>query len=428
MAAESCITSTRHHTQGFRTNTDTNMSTVEARPSLRVDTHGGRSYTASSAISAGTFYSALGSASLDLPEVTAIQGNSDFNGGTKMGRTDSGFAENASVADESTSGGSPQDTVSLKVSQQHQGLSKGDALREPRKRSSKSNGETRRKSAPSTRSNSRDHTKSKTPSSSRASSNHRSTTRRNSSSKTAASAATISRPSLKRSFTTSGKPPAVPLRSISSTLPHRHAHNPFALHYKSCQLFQSMGSTLAYQDITAVSANADSLNSNSLASHYAPSKPVDNTSPSPLVHDSPDPELDASLIPHPVPQPTVIDWTSPSTRRREYAKIDRNSQGLRGWWRRNAPGWCFKGCRAGFYDGEKDSDAGSVRRYRLELPDENEDDDDDEDDQLLNEKQDGGKARARSTSERRWLGRTLSGFSGKRACGMNDDEGTRKTW
>jgi hypothetical protein len=66
----------------------------------------------------------------------------------------------------------------------------------------------------------------------------------------------------------------------------------------------------------------------------------------------------------------VIDWKSPTTRRREYAEIDKRERGLRGWWRRWSPSWCSKSSRLGFYEGEDNSDAGSVRRYRLELPDE----------------------------------------------------------
>ncbi|KAF2457503.1 hypothetical protein BDY21DRAFT_371690 [Lineolata rhizophorae] len=76
---------------------------------------------------------------------------------------------------------------------------------------------------------------------------------------------------------------------------------------------------------------------------------------------------------------TVMHWTSPSTRAREYAEIDRLGAGWRGWWRRVAPAWCFRGGegarRMGFYEGKEGGDGGvgddgaSVRRYRLELED-----------------------------------------------------------
>ncbi|KAI9768424.1 MAG: hypothetical protein M1835_006872 [Candelina submexicana] len=371
-------------------------------------------------MSQGTFHSALGSALLDHVNPTSGEEPSGLDGGMNMGRrTDSGFAENASLADESSAGGTPDDTVSVKTLRQRHEVCQNDSLRsKPKKRSSRSTADNQHKSTPSSaRSNSRDHRKSKTPSSSRASSNHRPTRRRNSSSMTPASTRT-SRPSCKRSARSScySRPPTVPLQSSSSTLPHRHAHNPFALHYKSCQLFQSIGTpTIAYQeDITAASAaNGHSLTGNN------------------SIH-SPDGELDEEedFDPHPIPRATITDWTSPSTRRREYARIDRNSRGLRGWWRRNAPGWCFKGCRAaGFYDAERDSgsDAGSVRRYRLELPD----DEDDDAINLVDEKSGGDdKVKARSMGRSRgWLGRTWSGFSRKRACkGEEEGEASRKTW
>ncbi|KAL4923251.1 uncharacterized protein BDV17DRAFT_248213 [Aspergillus undulatus] len=73
-------------------------------------------------------------------------------------------------------------------------------------------------------------------------------------------------------------------------------------------------------------------------------------------------------------QPTIIEWTSPSTRRREYKEIDRASSGVRGFWRRVAPRWCqFGNSRVPFYVEREDGKAnyeGSVRRFRMDLPDE----------------------------------------------------------
>ncbi|GKZ26349.1 hypothetical protein AbraIFM66951_003997 [Aspergillus brasiliensis] len=74
------------------------------------------------------------------------------------------------------------------------------------------------------------------------------------------------------------------------------------------------------------------------------------------------------------PTVTVIDWTSPSTRRREYEKIDRASSGVRGFWRRVAPRWCqFGDHRTPFFEEGKDGKGnyeGSVRRFRMDLPEE----------------------------------------------------------
>lgn len=64
---------------------------------------------------------------------------------------------------------------------------------------------------------------------------------------------------------------------------------------------------------------------------------------------------------------TIIDWTAPDTRRREYEKIDKSTRGLRGLWRRVAPQWCRSSGRISFYEDDEDDD-GSVRRYRVEIP------------------------------------------------------------
>jgi hypothetical protein len=70
---------------------------------------------------------------------------------------------------------------------------------------------------------------------------------------------------------------------------------------------------------------------------------------------------------------TVMEWTSPSTRRREYEKIDRASSGMRGLWRRVAPR-CFqtRESRTLFFEEGKPERAGSVRRFRMEIPEDEE--------------------------------------------------------
>lgn len=69
---------------------------------------------------------------------------------------------------------------------------------------------------------------------------------------------------------------------------------------------------------------------------------------------------------------TVMEWTSPSTRRREYEKIDRASRGVRGFWRRVAPRWCQRNSRTPFFEEGKSGREGSVRRFRMDLPDDDE--------------------------------------------------------
>ncbi|KAF3356864.1 Vacuolar protease A [Verticillium dahliae VDG1] len=72
-------------------------------------------------------------------------------------------------------------------------------------------------------------------------------------------------------------------------------------------------------------------------------------------------------IPSPPPQPTHY-WTSDQTRRLEYAAIDAAHQGIKGWVRRHLVPECF-------VPREKtpvafDDETGSVRRYRMELEEE----------------------------------------------------------
>ena len=64
-----------------------------------------------------------------------------------------------------------------------------------------------------------------------------------------------------------------------------------------------------------------------------------------------------------------IDWTLPSTRRREYEKIDNARSGLRGLMRRVTPRILRKDGRVGFHDDGKGSDAGTVRRFRMDVAD-----------------------------------------------------------
>ena len=100
-----------------------------------------------------------------------------------------------------------------------------------------------------------------------------------------------------------------------------------------------------------------------------------NTTAVPSLGDTPR-TLTNKEQPHPQPtysnhvQATTIDWTLPSTRQRQYSEIESSYRGIRGLLRRLTPSFCQKkGNELGFYS-EKDSDAGTVRRYRLSLGDE----------------------------------------------------------
>jgi len=70
---------------------------------------------------------------------------------------------------------------------------------------------------------------------------------------------------------------------------------------------------------------------------------------------------------------TVMSWTSDESRRKEYEKIDRANSGVRGFMRQVLPR-CLQAkslrARRGFFTGECDGD--SVRRFRLDVPEEEE--------------------------------------------------------
>ncbi|KAG0649628.1 hypothetical protein D0Z07_3668 [Hyphodiscus hymeniophilus] len=80
-----------------------------------------------------------------------------------------------------------------------------------------------------------------------------------------------------------------------------------------------------------------------------------------------------TTAPPPAPPPATCQyWTSDSTRRLEYAAIDAASQGVRGFFIKLVPDCILppSSRRTRFHCDDEGSDAGSVRRYRLALPEE----------------------------------------------------------
>lgn len=170
---------------------------------------------------------------------------------------------------------------------------------------------------------------------------------------------------------------ARPVMSIgtSSTSTHNPAKDPLTFHHNSCRLFQSLGVHLAYHQRSPDACPTEGLTDTNNPSSHHDLIPA-HLSTAAISDGLNSPSTDASTT-KPMSS-TIIDWTSTSTRRREYERIDKSHRSLRGWWRRVAPRWFPRprSSRMGFYDG--DSDAGSVRRYRIELPAEGDDSDDDE--------------------------------------------------
>lgn len=172
-----------------------------------------------------------------------------------------------------------------------------------------------------------------------------------------------------------------PLGAVSQ----RRREDLLELHRESCRLFQEgrdlngnhMNNGFVSDSSVAQHRQLNHSKRNSLVSghdngssrheDYAPS-PTKQPS-TPTIRETPQQQQQQNNAD---PDTVMIDWMTPSTRRREYEKIDRQNRGIRGWWRRIAPKWCTsREKRTPFYE-EKDGKAnyeGSVRRFRMDLPD-----------------------------------------------------------
>jgi hypothetical protein len=168
-------------------------------------------------------------------------------------------------------------------------------------------------------------------------------------------------------------------------LPTRDVDDVLALHHRSCTLFRSFTAATTPPESYATTSRFSPSN---LTSASAVSLALSSTG------------IKEEEYPH-VP-PTTIHWTSPSTRRREYAEIDREGRGLRGLLTKIRARWGRASPPVGFWEEDRVGDGGSVRRYRLELPDEEEEE--------FQKKQDGERAvgRERESKNRpgcktRWI-------------------------
>lgn len=139
-----------------------------------------------------------------------------------------------------------------------------------------------------------------------------------------------------------------------------------ALHERSCALFRTT-STATYPSSHPPIANGRN------SYHEEPGAQYDSiSSPETLAEDlsiidekfTLDAEADT-------PSATEIRWTSDETRRREYAEIDRAHSGIKGLFRRMFPKIAAKSNRSRFYSEDDGSDAESIRRYRLDVPEQN---------------------------------------------------------
>lgn len=203
--------------------------------------------------------------------------------------------------------------------------------------------------------------------------------------------------STRRPVTTASIVPVPPPRAT----PHERRESLLALHRESCRLFEEQESadnirpTLQRALSTTHRSRRESHTSSDIG-YSAPPSPIASSQSSRRDYEHRGSLSSAAASPpfhprdrsHTLPSgpaserihspsassmhipATVMEWTSDTTRRREYEKIDRSTRGVRGLWRRVAPRWCHRDSRAPFFEEGKTSREGSVRRFRMDLPDE----------------------------------------------------------
>ncbi|KAF1931698.1 uncharacterized protein M421DRAFT_55657 [Didymella exigua CBS 183.55] len=129
-----------------------------------------------------------------------------------------------------------------------------------------------------------------------------------------------------------------------------------ALHFRSCSLF----SNPSYQANSALPSPTLSTHEHLGFPNAAPRFSMDEMV---MVEEHVSlQEIESARAPIPA---TTTHWTSSSTRKRDYERIDRQNTGLRGLVRRVVPR-CVSGPTEKFYEKDQ-SEAGSVRRYRLDV-------------------------------------------------------------
>ncbi|KAJ4991482.1 hypothetical protein SVAN01_03129 [Stagonosporopsis vannaccii] len=143
-------------------------------------------------------------------------------------------------------------------------------------------------------------------------------------------------------------------RTISPT--SQDVDDVLALHFRSCSLF----SNPSYQANSALPSPTLSHHEHLGFPSAAPRFSMDEMA---MVQEHV--SLQETENAHIAIPPTTTHWTSSSTRKREYERIDRQNTGFRGLVRRAVPR-CISGPPERFYEKDQ-SDAGSVRRYRLDV-------------------------------------------------------------
>lgn len=166
-------------------------------------------------------------------------------------------------------------------------------------------------------------------------------------------------------------------RFASSTwihMPHTNIEEALALHARSCEIFSGASRpSTSYSPATSPYgsyahsghhrslSSADALPMSRHPSHQVSPYQAHTNQSACDVADEEDHYFSSSF------PPTVMHWTSHETRMKEYAAIDRSNTGVRGLLKKLLPKCVSKG-HTKFYDEKDGSDAGSVRRIRLDFP------------------------------------------------------------
>jgi hypothetical protein len=146
----------------------------------------------------------------------------------------------------------------------------------------------------------------------------------------------------------------------SQTVPtatSRDIDDVLALHFRSCSLFQNPSihthSSLPSPSVSHA-GRFDFSNAVSRLSTDEAEVPEEHVMP----------KHDEDMIGTAENLNTTIHWTSPTTRMRDYKRIDKANSGFRGLLNKVVPR-CVSGPQEKFYEKDQ-SDTGSVRRYRLD--------------------------------------------------------------
>jgi len=147
---------------------------------------------------------------------------------------------------------------------------------------------------------------------------------------------------------------------------NRDVDDPLALHFRSCALFKDPSIGVKVHSLQSDSHEETQNPGSRLPIIALPRDDIFNDAQDMTLHKEP---LSSSSLPPATkisPVTTTTHWLSPESRQKQYKKIDKANTGIRSMVRKVTPRIIAGTPPPRFY--EKDtSDAGSVRRYRIDI-------------------------------------------------------------